>query len=691
MWGLLFVNRGTLILLTTVIFICLVAPTLPVQAQLASPTLVADQSLYSIWKLGGPVRVTASNLVVNASYSIWLQRPTDPSTRASGIQFIGTGNPFQFQVNITRDDPSGTYLVSLSTSNLLDNSQAVAHFGVFGTDSAGYRRTQQIMIAGGGFSPNSTVTINATIAGQRISGSPFTARANTRGDFSYAFRAGPSFTLGVLVFTAIGTSFDSGQTANAATPVTITSSAVKVDQSAQPSTPVQRTARVSTSYQLRYVDGSPVTNSTPSSRNVKVVSNINGSIVANAAISLADPTTGMWTTSWVPPPSANLTRYHFEFNPSSFDDSYGNLGNGTTLISQDFLITPAITTLQFQANSTLQRRQNASVTIIPKYNDGSNFVNVTRPTGTLTSPSRVPQTILLNRTLQVFVTRFEVIENATLGNWTVSANINDIFGNSASGSFTILVTKATLVFAVNYPATPERTTLLNVTAKVTYPDGGKVGPGTVPKGFNVTLTRGNFTWNHTLAYNQTTGAWSAGYRIPQNATLGDYAFAMKVEDSYGNGGQFASTSKVILARFRITVLNMTTKANSQTPVSIGVLVKYPNGSALVPSVGGRVTASMTDSSGTVVFPMVFNASDRSWRLIYTTPSLGLSFGVTLSFSFTAQDKFGNTGTALNAYDLEVGAAVGALVLSAIIGGIIPIILSVWAILTVTAKKRKHKP
>jgi hypothetical protein len=685
------VNRGTLIPLAIAAFICLAVSTLPVQAQVAAPRLATDQSLYSIWKLGGPVRVTASNLVVNASYSLWLQRPTDPSTRATGIQFIGTSNPVQFQVNVTRDDPSGTYILSLSTSNFQDNSQAVAHFGVFGTDAASYRRTQQIVIAGGGFSPNSTVTINATIAGQRVTGSPFTVRANTRGEFSYTLKTNPSFTLGVLMFTAIGTGFDAGQTASVATPVTLTSSTIRIEQSAQPPTPVQRTARVSTSYQLRYVDGSPVTNSTSNSRSVAVVKNIDNSVVANVAISLTDPATGVWSTSWVPPPSTNITLYHFEINPSNFDDSYGNLGNGTVLVSQNFQVIPATTALQFQANSTLQRRQNATVTIIPKYNDGSNFLNVTQTTGTLTGPGRAPQTIALNKTLQAFVTHFEVGENATLGVWTVDANIKDVYGNAASGTFTIQVVRANLGFAVNYPATPERTTILNVTAKVTYPDGGKVGPSTVPKGFNVTLTLGNFTWTHPMAFNETTGTWYAGYRIPQNATLGDYAFSMKVQDAYANAGQFSSTSRVILARFRFTVLNAATKADPQTLVNIGVFVRYPNGSALVPSVGGHVTASITNSSGTFALPMVFNASDRSWRLMYTTPSLGLSFGVTVTFSFNALDRFGNTGTAPNAYDLAVGAAIGALIMAAILGGIVPIALSIWAILTVTAKRRKHKP
>jgi hypothetical protein len=311
--------------------------------------------------------------------------------------------------------------------------------------------------------------------------------------------------------------------------------------------------------------------------------------------------------------------------------------------------------------------------------------------GNFAGPGGARQNIILNKTLTGFTTQLEVKENATLGVWVVSANVKDLYSNVASGTFTIQIVKANLGLDVVYPTALERTTILNVTAKVTYPDGSKVAANTLPKGFNVTITIGNFTWIHPMIYNETAGTWSNGYRIPQNATLGDYAISLTVDDAYGNGGQFAATSRVNLANFRFVVPIPAGKTSPLTPVNIGVLVTYPNGTALTPSVGGQVSASLTNSSGTFALPMEFNATDGSWHLLYRSPNLGLSFGVTLTFSFDALDNFGNTSLAPNAYSLAVTAAVGALILSAIIGAIVPIALSAWAILTITGKRRKHKP
>jgi hypothetical protein len=447
------------------------------------------------------------------------------------------------------------------------------------------------------------------------------------------------------------------------------------------------------SYQLKYVDGSPVTTSSVNLTRGRVIADLDRSVLANVSMALSDPTQGVWTMSWVPSFSINLGLYHFEIASFDFNDSYGNLGNGTRLVSQSFRVIPASTTIQFQANSTVERKQQAVVVISAKYNDGSDFANVTQAAGTLTGPSTGPQALTLNKTLNAFTTHFEVRENATLGAWTVDATVGDLYSNVASGKLTIQIVKAKLGFDAIYPASPERTTILNVTTRLIYPDGSTVSASTVPKGFNVTITNGNFTWANPMHYNQTTGAWSvdSGYHLSQNATLGNYAISMNVNDTYGNSGQFAATSQVIPATLRFLVPIPSARTQPQTLVNIKIFVRYPNGSSLTPSVEGLVTASMTNSSGTSAFPMDFNATDQSWALPYTAPNIGLSFGRTITFSFDARDAFGNAGLAPDAYSLAVGAAIQVLILSAIVASVVPIALSAWAILTVTGKRRKHKP
>jgi hypothetical protein len=69
----------------------------------------------------------------------------------------------------------------------------------------------------------------------------------------------------------------------------------------------------------------------------------------------------------------------------------------------------------------------------------------------------------------------------------------------------------------------------------------------------------------------------------------------------------------------------------------------------------------------------------------------LKFGLTIKFSFNANDQFGNTGSVSQAFELDVGAGVQTLILATIIGAIVPIGLIGWAIATVSTRRRKHKP
>jgi hypothetical protein len=281
--------------------------------------------------------------------------------------------------------------------------------------------------------------------------------------------------------------------------------------------------------------------------------------------------------------------------------------------------------------------------------------------------------------------------NARLGSWRFVANAKDAYGNTASGVFTFQVYNASLKFTVDYSGSLERTTILNVTATITYPDGSIATPNEIPSSFNLTISQGNFTWIHIMSFDGTTSSWYAGYDIPQNATLGQYSVAMKVEDPYGNGGQFKTSSQIIPAKFRFAVPQTKSKADPAKLVDVPVYVTYPNGSALTPRVGAVVTAEITNSTGTFTFPMYYNSTDQSWHLYFSTPDLGFRFGATITFSFSAEDIFGNAGRALNAYELDVGAGTQALILATILGGIVPIGLVGWAIATITARRRKHKP
>lgn len=695
MGDVLLVNKDRPIVLTIVTFICLAVISIcgpSALAQAAAPMIVADRPVLPLWNVGGTVSLTVSQIPVNVTYYVWVQRPSDLSSRYSGFQFINSGKTvtIPIQLTVTATDPAGTYTVSLSTTTFSDTKTAIAHFGVYGTDSRAYQRTNKMKIAGGGFVPNSTVSVNVQVGTQPLSGFPTNVTAGLQGGFAYTYSVPPSAPVTAVTVSASGSAYDSHNSTSVSNTATIQPTTLAVNILSQPTGSVERTNSAPVVYSITYPDKSPVTTSTPNSTRVFVVSDA-GIQVAELGLSLSNASAGRWQANWVPPRSTNLAKYHFDISPRDFDDSFGNLGTGDTLASQNFGIIPAKVQLVLQGNATIQRTQDARLVATAQYHDGVQFSNVTQAKGIITEPDGVTHPIQFNRTLNEFIGRYNTTVNSRLGQILISGSFTDIFNNTASGTLTIQVVKATTNFAVNIPTSVERTTVFNVSARITYPDGSVLTPDLVPSGFNLTISRGNFTWTKRMEFNLATNAWSNGYPIAQNATLGDYSVKIGLLDQYGNGGNFSTSSTIIPARFRFYLPLTSERASPGTLLNVLVLVKYPNGSLLAPRVKGAVTASFTNSTGTFTLPLIFNATDRTWHIFFTVPDPGLRLGLTIGFSLDAHDAFGNTGFASNAFELDVGAGTQTLIVASVIGAIPPIVLLGWAFATVSARRRKYKP
>jgi len=475
-------------------------------------------------------------------------------------------------------------------------------------------------------------------------------------------------------------------------PISVRITSVSIRTESSPTPTVERTARAEVSYLIIYPDNSPVTTSNNNSTLVNVIRTSDGSIVSQLPLSLTDASVGKWSAVWVPSFSANLSTYHFELTPVGFDDSYGNKGRGGVVLSDEFRVAAATPELSFEMSPTAQRTENVTVTVIAKYHDGSYFVNVTLFTASITSAvaTTTPVPLVYNATTNQISGTTKIPVNAALGNWRITATVRDAFDNTGSGAFILQVIKATIGVVVKTPQAAERTTTLTVDAKLTYPDNTTVSPSGMPKGLNATLSVGNFTWFLPMSFNGTTGRWVAGYVLSQNATLGDYSITLGVVDAFGNAGDFAGTSKVVPARFRFALPQQSSKADPVSYVNIPVFVTYPNGTSLKNDVG-EVMATFQNSTGTFTLPMAYNATDDRWHLLFLTPNTGLTFGVTLTFSFDATDMFGNAGSAPKAYDLIIGAGIQYLILAAIAGSIVPIALLAWAIFAISARRRKYKP
>jgi len=688
----LLVNRDRLIMLIIATFICLtVIPMYTRSAGAVAPIMVADRPVVPLWNVGGKVALTVSDIPGGATYYVWVQRPGDSASRYTGIQLVNSENALTVPVQVTvlATDPAGTYSVSLSNTISADSQTAISHFGVYGTDNRIYQRTNKMRIAGGGFAPNSTVSVNVQLGSQPLKGSPIQVTAGLHGDFGYVYSVPPSAPAAAVAVSANGLAYDSHNSTTVSTEVTVEPTTITLKILSQPAASQERTANATIVYSITYPDNSPVRTSTPNSTRVFVVSGA-AVEVAVVSLSLSDANVGLWQSIWVPPPSMKLARYHFEIYPANFDDSYGNVGTGSVLASQTFQLTPAKVQLILQGNTVLQRTEIASLEATALYHNGLLFTNVTQVTGTVTEPNATARPVWFNSTLNRFVAHYNTTVSSNLGQVLLSARITDMFNNSASGSLVIQLVRAKMNFAVNN-APAERTTNFTVRARITYPSGSVLTPDMVPTGFNVTVSKGNFTWTARMNFDSASNEWLNGYLLPVNATLGDYTVNITLLDRYGNAGNFSTSATVIPASFRFYLPEVKQQTSPGSMINVLVVVSYPNGSSLSPRAGGVVDAVYTNSSGTFNLPLIFNATDRTWHLFFVAPDPGLRFGLTIPLSFTADDPFGNTGFASQAFELDVGAGSETLILVSIIGAIPAIALVGWAFATISARRRKYKP
>ena len=646
-----------------------------------SVTLSTDQAFYPIWGIGGTVRITAQNLVPNVTYYFWLQGPKQFASNFTKLSLTSTnGGPTSILLAISIGDPPGTYLLRLSKSETRDTQEAVAHFGVIGTNSQTYERTETATIAGGGFAPNSTIVLGINSASGTFPGFPVNLTARGNGEFSYDLKLPPSVLTGSLTATVRGLTYDSRQleTVNSlfvVRPATISAKALKA-----PAAQVERTAEMNATYRLLYPDGSPVT---AANATADVISA--GQRLTSVPLLLINSSSGEWKAAWTPSPSANNATYHFQFDPTNFIDSYGNRGQGPSLASSDFKVIPANLQPLVQANQTLQRTQESILTISAMYPNGKDFANVTQANVGVTESAGGKFKLVPSLNGTQVLARFKIPVNATLGNWTVSYSIQDAWGNSGSGRVIVRVLQAFPIFQLQTPSIVERTTLLNVTSRVSYPDGTPLNST-----ISLAISSGNQSWTPILNFNSTTLVWSGSYFLVQNATLGPYNITWAAHDTYGNGGSINATTSVIPAQFRFTLKSQSSTADAFTDLDLPVIVTYPNGTSLTSNFG-NVTGSYTNATGAVfILPLAYNDTSGTWHMFVLVPEQG-----NITFSFTAKDRFGNMGMAANAYNLKISppptAFTQRLIIAGIIGALIPIGLLIWAVATISTRRRKHRP
>ncbi len=652
-----------------------------------SGQISTDQAIYPIWGVGGTVRVTFQNLATNVTYYLWLEKPTQLLPYALGVHFTsvnGASVP-PVQLTIASSDPPGTYDLTLSTSPITDTKEATVHFGVSGTDSQSYERTRTVVVAGGGFAANSSIALEVAGANKTFPGFPMNITAGATGEYKYTFKLSPSAPDGTFKATETGLTFDKHQATTVSSEFIIAPATISVRSNNTLPLQIERTAQVNATYILSYPDASAVTNVTGT---VDILSG--GQKLISVPLTPLNATIGEWVASWVPPPSANITTYHFQLNPTGLTDPYGNSGAGSPVASNGFGVVLAKLQPTIQTQPSWQRTQNVTIGFMATYHNGANVANLTQVTVNVTQPggTHTKTTMSLNGTSPVAT--FKIPVNATLGNWTGTWSMRDPWGNGASGKFTFQVLLAVPVFQLNTPPTTQRTTSLNVTTKVSYPDGTPIN-----KTLTLVISHGNQTIVPNLSFNSTTLTWSASHYFDQNTTLGPYNVTWSEQDQYGNMGSINSTTQLIPAQFMFLLKSNNSTLSAFSNLDLPVIVTYPNGTGLRSTFGnvslGNVTGSYQNSTGYTFFlPLAYNATNSTWHMYFQTPEQG-----NFTFSFNAVDRYGNAGQAMDAYALKVIPSSRVisqqLIIAGIVGALIPIGILIWAIVTISTRRRKHKP
>ena len=215
---------------------------------------------------------------------------------------------------------------------------------------------------------------------------------------------------------------------------------------------------------------------------------------------------------------------------------------------------------------------------------------------------------------------------------------------------TFTVTQATLTVKISQQPAPsyQRTETAKVSLTITYPDGSPV-VNSKPNLQNVTLQQNQTTVASvpvSLA-DTSNGIWTAGTKIPTNATLSSkYRFelaAMSFDDGFGNKG---STSDVLSGYFQVTnaSLLVTSQVNGtqiQVPfgqVSIISKITYPGGT---PMSNGTVRAFLSDNATEI--ELTYDPTIEAWRGSYSSTFADLWHIGKWTLRIQAVDKFNNAG------------------------------------------------
>jgi hypothetical protein len=420
----------------------LILTVVPMSPAHAASTFRSDQALYTL--RDAQVTLIGSGFS-NQPYYVWEKGPSDNRTSNTGITFTPASGGFippATGLPITPQSALGTYMVSVSTSSSVDNSQAVAHFGIWGTIKPLYQRTETVRVVGGGLFPGSSLKMSIrNPAGNYIVTSTVVAASD--GNFNYSYRIPVNAVTETYKILIDGTgTFDIAQQDYISeSRFSVTAAMLAPKLVLQPSLSYQRTEVAKASIGLSYPDGSPVVSTISNTHPVVLLQN--QSTVGFATLVLSDQPNGIWSMSEKLPVNATInSKYRFELSAMSFDDGSGNKGGPTDIYSDYFKVNNASLTITSSINGTRIQIPFGQVSILSKvlYPDGTPLtsngtVTVTVATGSSTSAITLNYDPGLGAWHGSYSSSFSDIWR--VGTWMLKVQASDMFGNSGTTSYTV--------------------------------------------------------------------------------------------------------------------------------------------------------------------------------------------------------------------------------------------------------------
>ena len=211
------------------------------------------------------VTLAGSSYAPNRTYYVWMKGPNDNNTRYSGTSFtsLPTGLiPPAVALPISPNATLGTYSISVSNSTKSDTSDAIAHFGIWGTEQPLYQRTESVKIMGGGLFPGVSLKLSIRDpAGSYVETA--TVASNEAGDFNYTWRIPQDAVAETynIIIDGTGTFDNAQQDYVSESKFTVTPAVLTVGIAQQPNPTYERTQTARFSISLTYPDGSPVVKS----------------------------------------------------------------------------------------------------------------------------------------------------------------------------------------------------------------------------------------------------------------------------------------------------------------------------------------------------------------------------------------------------------------------------------------------